>query len=118
LAPEALETGAANPQIPPLVMMGIVGVPIASSFFMVLLEIWKTLTMVTYTGKAGVAVIVRPVLMGAIPLLPRECSAPPELESSDEVFWESFELSEIADKSEVAHETPVDLQIKFTVGGD
>ena len=87
MALEALETRAADPQIPSLFMFGIVGMPIAPTFIVVLREMWETLAVVTYAGKAGIAVIVRPVLVWSIPLLPQECSTPPELESTDEVFW-------------------------------
>lgn len=85
-------------------MLGVVCVPIATSFLMVPLEIWEALTMVTYASKTCVAMIVCPVFVWPIPLLPGERSTAPKLKSSNQVLWEGFEFSEIADVSEVAHE--------------
>jgi len=60
-----------------------------------LLPFWETLAMVTYAGKAEPAMIMRPALMGTIPLFPDESSVSPESKLILPVLRDFVEFSQI-----------------------
>ena len=72
LGPQALEAVATYPEVDSGPTLRKVSMSIAAAFFLGLLPFGKARAMVADAGKAKPAMIVRPMLVGRVPLFPLE----------------------------------------------